>query len=388
MAEQQTSQGDMESALRQLFEFQQQQAGTMAALMARLEALDRPAPPLPPAPPAEPEPAPGRPPKAILPNPPRFTGKRVEYVAWKTEVQAKIRIDGAALGSPGNQFYYLYGRMEASAQLQISAHFNQMSADPQQATPEALLQYLDSIFIDPNAAARATDKLRDLRQRNLSFPAFLPQFERLIAEGNLSTAPDAVLINYLEGSISDELRRGMVYAPEEATYTGYVKTLLKLSSKLESLSFHSKSMQRSSTSQAPSTSTHRAPIRPSDPMDWEPTVRASRGKLTPAERQERLDKGLCLYCGAKGHRRAECPSAPLAQPSTRAFRTDPGPAQRAPTQRALTQRAPTQRAPAQRAPAQRAPARVQRAQPQAEEEDALYLEEEVYYDAEEDSENE
>jgi hypothetical protein len=376
----QPNQGIMENALRQLFEGQQQQAGLLATLSARLEAMGPPAPPPPPPPPAEFEPAPqGRPPKAVLPNPPRFTGKRVEYRAWRIEVEAKIKIDGAALGTLSNQFYYLYGRMEPSAQLLISAHFSQMSNDPLQATPAAFIKYLDSIFLDPNAAKRAVDKLRTEKQKpTQSFSAFLPQFERLISEGDLSDAPDQVLINYLEGSITDELRRGMVYRGEETTYSAYVHSLLGLSSKLESLVFQNRGAQGRlvTSASAPSWTPARAPARAPDPMDWEPT-RASRGKLTPAERQERFDKGLCLYCGSQGHRRADCPSAP---PPTRAYGADPS--ERAP-------RPSLQRAPAQRAPAPRA--RVQRAQPQRappREEHAQHPEEEVFYDAEEDSGNE
>ena len=36
------------------------------------------------------------------------------------------------------------------------------------------------------------------------------------------------------------------------------------------------------------------------------------GKLTPQERQRRIDKNLCLCCGASGHRASDCPKCQAA----------------------------------------------------------------------------
>ncbi|KAL0149148.1 hypothetical protein M9458_055580 [Cirrhinus mrigala] len=49
------------------------------------------------------------------------------------------------------------------------------------------------------------------------------------------------------------------------------------------------------------------PINPSEP---EPMIIES-GKLTSAERQRRLTRGLCMYCGASGHVRLNCPLRPV-----------------------------------------------------------------------------
>jgi hypothetical protein len=44
------------------------------------------------------------------------------------------------------------------------------------------------------------------------------------------------------------------------------------------------------------------------------------GRLLPSERQRRIDNGLCLYCGKKGHMASECPSQ--KQKDTRARRAN------------------------------------------------------------------
>ena len=49
------------------------------------------------------------------------------------------------------------------------------------------------------------------------------------------------------------------------------------------------------------------------------------GKLTPQERQRRLDKNLCLFCGASGHMAKDCPKRTSAAAKARAALTTPAP---------------------------------------------------------------
>ncbi|KAL0199302.1 hypothetical protein M9458_007842, partial [Cirrhinus mrigala] len=52
------------------------------------------------------------------------------------------------------------------------------------------------------------------------------------------------------------------------------------------------------------------PSEPVNPSEPEPMIIES-GKLTSAERQRRLSRGLCMYCGASGHVRLNCPLCPV-----------------------------------------------------------------------------
>lgn len=36
------------------------------------------------------------------------------------------------------------------------------------------------------------------------------------------------------------------------------------------------------------------------------SVKLENGKITPEERKRRLDEGLCMYCGVKGHMAKDC----------------------------------------------------------------------------------
>ena len=42
-----------------------------------------------------------------------------------------------------------------------------------------------------------------------------------------------------------------------------------------------------------------------------------RGRLTPGERQHRIDNNLCLYCGKPGHKAIECMAPPNKHPGTK-----------------------------------------------------------------------
>jgi hypothetical protein len=44
------------------------------------------------------------------------------------------------------------------------------------------------------------------------------------------------------------------------------------------------------------------------PMD----LLAARCRLSPEERQERIDEGCCLYCGSFNHMAHDCPNKPMA----------------------------------------------------------------------------
>jgi len=46
------------------------------------------------------------------------------------------------------------------------------------------------------------------------------------------------------------------------------------------------------------------------------------GKLTPQERQRRLDNNLCLFCGTSGHVAKDCPKSSSASSKARASKTE------------------------------------------------------------------
>ena len=94
-----------------------------------------------------------------LPDISKFDGSRKGYPMWKVEADNKLRIDGAVIGTPQDQGAYLFSRMEAKAQLMVVSFYqNQPGYDA-----ATFVQHLDSVYIDPNVAAHALNRLQAMK---------------------------------------------------------------------------------------------------------------------------------------------------------------------------------------------------------------------------------
>ena len=96
-------------------------------------------------------------------------------------------------------------------------------------------------------------------------------------------------------------------------------------SKTEKGKGSSKSRQKDSNSSSGSTSSKGSS---SESKKSNPDLSSKLGKdskLTPQERQCRLDKNLCLFCGASGHMDKDCPKSTSTAAKARAALTTPAP---------------------------------------------------------------
>ena len=115
-----------------------------------------------------------------LPDISKFDGSQKGYPMWKVEADNKLQIDRAVIGTPQDQAAYLFSRMEAKAQLMIVSFYqNQPSCDV-----TTFVRHLDSVYIDPKAAARALNRFQAMKQGRESFVTFLPKFEKELGEFN------------------------------------------------------------------------------------------------------------------------------------------------------------------------------------------------------------
>src|SRR5271163_4399696 len=293
----------------------------LAATNSELEALRQPTR----APTPTPTPGAARP-KAILPNPPKFDGTRSEYEGWRSLIRDKVDIDGEAIGSARNQFIYVASRLEGKG-LQLALTFITVNRDASNASATRLLEYLDNIFGDRHKAQRAVETLRTMKQgpREL-FSAFLPRFEKALADAGGMTWPDEVKRSHLDGALTFELRRLTITMPPADTYSAYVDEILRVSDLYRSAMRHAPKEQSTA---------HRGA---SDAMDWEPTRAAAAAPLqgdqkrrakwvSQEERNKRRQEGRCVRCGASGHWGPECeflPARPTEARLARGPRAAPG----------------------------------------------------------------
>jgi hypothetical protein len=54
-------------------------------------------------------------PRPRLPDPARFAGSSSEWLSWRTVMENKLAVDGEAIGSPQDQFAYVFSRLEKMA---------------------------------------------------------------------------------------------------------------------------------------------------------------------------------------------------------------------------------------------------------------------------------
>jgi hypothetical protein len=173
--------------------------------------------------------------KPLLPELKIFEGERRNYRAWKLEAQAKLRTDGPLMGAPADCFSYIFSRLAQKVQTIVATYFGAGGSDGSY-DPDDFFTYLDSIYIDQNASARAIDLLRTMRQGDReSFSTFLPRFERELADSGLGAAGDAVAISYLEGALNKRMREALVTVDRIDNYRLFAQKLYIISSRFDSL---------------------------------------------------------------------------------------------------------------------------------------------------------
>ena len=92
----------------------------------------------------------------------KFDGTRSHYPSRKLEAMSKLKYDGHLTENDRARLAYLFMRMESDAQFKVRAYYNAVQV--QEAYSQNLfIEYLDSVYIDPNEAGRALDRLQNMK---------------------------------------------------------------------------------------------------------------------------------------------------------------------------------------------------------------------------------
>src|SRR5208282_2300372 len=68
-------------------------------------------------------------PKPSLPDPEKFNGQAYKYDTWLPSIQAKLRVDGEAIGDPTAQFYYVYLNLDSHVQAMVLPQLSRAEDD-------------------------------------------------------------------------------------------------------------------------------------------------------------------------------------------------------------------------------------------------------------------
>ena len=162
------------------------------------------------------------------------------------------------------------------------------------------VRHLDSAYINPNAVARALNRLQTMKQGRESFATFLLKFEKELGKSQLTMVPDMVKIGYLRGALNTEMQHAMIGLVTYTNYDGFVQVLLAVGSQLDCLQYQKRWA-------APITTPSRM-WPDGDEMDWTPTVQKVklRKRLTADKQQKCQQEGRCFNCLKRGHRANDC----------------------------------------------------------------------------------
>jgi hypothetical protein len=252
--------------------------------------------------------------KPQIPNPPKFSRNRQKFQQWHLEMKSKVEIDGEAFESDRAIFAYIYSRLEKTAQSMASAYYAQGGADHRY-NPDQFLGYLEGCYGDPNAKAQALARLRVIRQKgHESFAAFLPKFEKELAESGGASWNDEVRINYLDGALNDTLRDALISVVSiPGAYADYTRLLLEIGSRLDSRNHQKRREETRRRPTTPDQTRPKSPVTPKgDKMEWEPTkvnrsIVPEKNKKKKKREDHQKEERRCYKCDKTGHLIKNCP---------------------------------------------------------------------------------
>jgi hypothetical protein len=183
---------------------------------------------------------------------------------------------------------------------------------------KAFVTSLEEAYGDPDHVNTAERALAKLRQGNRDFVTYYAEFQRLIADLNWN---DVAKRAALHRGLCEELKDILSTQDVPEDWSHYVALVKKrdMQYRVRKAETHRSSGQTKptttptirNTSPNPAQNTPHATSSGSGhfgpaPMD----LSAARRRLSPEERQKRIDENRCLYCGSFNHMARDCPNKP------------------------------------------------------------------------------
>jgi len=256
-------------------------------------------------------PAGDRPPKReSIPKPQEFDGSQDQLRPFIAQLRTKFLGDAHKFVDVQHRLAYAVGFLKGKAYEQILPLINEGNINI--ASVEALITLLENAFGDPDRVRTAERNLQNLRQKNRNFSDYLADFQRYAAEVSWN---DAAKRTSLYEGLSTELKDALVTLDTPDELDQYIILLKRVDNKIRARAAERKgssSTWRSPTTTttttpkpaAPPTTTTTATGTQAGPMD----LSAGRRRLSQAQREDRMRRGQCFYCGGANHMARQCPN--------------------------------------------------------------------------------
>lgn len=269
-------------------------------------------------------------PKARLPKVEPYTDEdRSLYPQYKGLLEAKLDIDGAAIGSTDKErAWFAFGTLKGEAAKRIFPWVS-LVKNKEEFSVASLLEQMDQAFSDPQEQAKALKEVNRMKQGKQDLRTYIGNFEQELLKAGGWTWAEEVKKSMLLRGVNREIKAQMVGKEEPGTYTKLVAFIRKISDDLAALN-NDNGNWRSFSNNSTGNNNNHAKTRPSnDTMDWEPTSTAaaatrvgngqSQGRprakwVSKQALDRRREEGKCLRCGDANHFIGQCSQGPAKKP--------------------------------------------------------------------------
>ncbi len=156
------------------------------------------------------------------------------------------------------------------------------------------------VFGRPHGDPTASDQLKHLRQGSQPIKEYALRFRTLEAASGWN---ERSMVTTYRQELEHRLRLQMASYDDNLGLETMIQHSIHCSSRMQSCFDEQISWNRCTPS-------YRHPETPFPPEPESEPMQNEAMRLAPAERQRRLSKGLCLYCGGGGHVISSCPTRP------------------------------------------------------------------------------
>jgi hypothetical protein len=256
----------------------------------------------------------------MMPDPEMFHGDRRNLPDFLTQVRLKLLANADQFLTENSITMYIISWLDVAALRQIATFIDGTTIIF--ATPQELLEYLDTSFGDPDPNGTARGELHEGKQ-SMDFSAYHTEFKRIMGKLKYD---EAAQMDALENGLSNKLNDALVFTTRPNTMAEYERELPALNNRIKAREEEKKgnrNTMRQYTAppiissftpgglapidlSATQWKNPRSPARP-HPNQRHEIVNGIK-KTTMAEKAWRWANNFCDLSGGEGHAYQNCPA--------------------------------------------------------------------------------